>query len=109
MQAAKQLFKLLQGENTIDKNVGTHSSPSSDTTTKGENTAKQIVANDIPRSTLSPQHTNLIAVVGKTCTYWEWKIPDFQTLHERQNATHRTMDAITNTISMMEITKHYAA
>ena len=49
----------------------------------------------------NPHHTNLTAVAGKTYTDREWKIPDFQTLRERQNATHRTMDANTDTISMM--------
>ena len=106
MQAVKQLFKILQGRNTVEQNVGTHSSPSSDTTTKGKNTAKQIVANDSARSTLSPQHINLTAVAGKTYTNREWKIPDFQIMRERQNATHRTMDAITYTISMMGRTEH---
>ena len=57
---------------------------------------------------MNPHHTNPTAITGKAHTDREWKIPDFQSLHERQNATHRTMDAITATISTMEITGQYA-
>ena len=56
---------------------------------------------------MNPQHTNPTAIAGKAHTDWEWKILDFQSLRERQNATHRTMDAITTTISMMEMTGQY--
>ena len=56
---------------------------------------------------MNPQHTNPTAIARKAHTDREWKIPYFQSLRERQNTTPRTMDAITATISMMEITGQY--
>ena len=79
-----------------------------DTTIKRENTTKQIMGKQLPNITMNPQHTNPTTIAGKAHIDWEWKIPDFQSLHERQKETHRTMDAITAIISTMEITGHYA-
>ena len=80
---------------------------STDTTIKRENTTKQIMGKQHPNTTMNPQHTNPTAIARKAHTNQEWKIPNFQSLRERQNATHRTMDAITATISTMEITRQY--
>ena len=58
-----------------------------------------------PNTTMNSQHTNPTAIAGKAHTDREWKIPDFQSLCERQNRTHGTMDAIIAIISLMENNK----
>ena len=72
-----------------------------------ENTTKQIVGKQYPNTNMNSQHINPTIIAGKAHTDREWKILDFQTLRERQNATHGTMYAIIATISMMEITGQY--
>ena len=65
MQATKQLFKLLQGKSTIDKNVGTLKNSSSDTTTKGKTQPSKMWANSSPQMTMKPQHPILNATAGE--------------------------------------------